>query len=102
MIPNCAVGIGRLNNRITIDDYERKMSEHGRQLGSFHTSSYFDGLGEVPMTFIRAPFVTEVGTGTKILSRVDGNIVAVRYEHQIGLAFHPELGTDTRLHAAFL
>ena len=79
-----------------------RRNAYGRQLGSFHTSSYFDGLGEVPMTFIRAPFVTEVGTGTKILSRVDGNIVAVQNGNQIGLSFHPELDESTIIHELLL
>lgn len=79
-----------------------RRNAYGRQLGSFHTSSYFDGLGEVPMTFIRAPFVTEVGTGTKILSRVDGNIVAVQNGNQIGLSFHPELDESTLVHELLL
>ena len=79
-----------------------RRNAYGRQLGSFHTSSYFDGLGEVPMTFIRAPFVTEVGTGTKILSRVDGNIVAVQNGNQIGLSFHPELDENTLIHELLL
>ena len=79
-----------------------RRNAYGRQLGSFHTSSYFDGLGEVPMTFIRAPFVTEVGTGTKILSRVDGNIVAVQNGNQIGLSFHPELDDSTLIHELLL
>ena len=79
-----------------------RRNAYGRQLGSFHTSSYLDGLGEVPMTFIRAPFVTEVGTGTKILSRVDGNIVAVQNGNQIGLSFHPELDESTLIHELLL
>ena len=79
-----------------------RRNAYGRQLGSFHTSGYFDGLGEVPMTFIRAPFVTEVGTGTKILSRVDGNIVAVQNGNQIGLSFHPELDESTLIHELLL
>lgn len=79
-----------------------RRNAYGRQLGSFHTSSHFDGLGEVPMTFIRAPFVTEVGTGTKILSRVDGNIVAVQNGNQIGLSFHPELDESTLIHELLL
>ena len=54
------------------------------------------------MTFIRAPFVTEVGTGTKILSRVDGNIVAVQNGNQIGLSFHPELDESTLIHELLL
>ena len=32
----------------------------------------------------------------------DGNIVAVRYENQLGLSFHPEVTEDNRVHAYFL
>lgn len=38
----------------------------------------------------------------KVLCTVKERIVAVRYGVQIGLAFHPELTEDTRLHEAFL
>lgn len=79
-----------------------RRNAYGRQLGSFSTKSEIKGLGDFPMRFIRAPFIEEAAPEVDVLARVDGNIVAVRYEHQIGLAFHPELGTDTRLHAAFL
>ena len=37
-----------------------KRNAYGRQLGSFHTDAEFDGLGQVPMTFIRAPYIAEV------------------------------------------
>ena len=37
-----------------------------------------------------------------VLCTVKERIVAVRYGVQIGLAFHPELTEDTRLHEAFL
>lgn len=37
-----------------------------------------------------------------VLATVDGNIVGVQYNNQIGLSFHPELTTDTRLHEEFL
>lgn len=30
---------------------------YGRQLGSFSTKAEFKGLGEIPMTFIRAPYI---------------------------------------------
>lgn len=37
-----------------------------------------------------------------ILAEVDNRIVAVQYKNQIGLAFHPELDDDTRIHEKFL
>ena len=54
------------------------------------------------MTFIRAPYVESVEDTVEILARVEDRIVAVRYENQLGLAFHPELDMDNRIHQMFL
>lgn len=78
-----------------------RRNAYGRQLGSFHTSAPVAGIGTVPMTFIRAPFITQA-PAEDVLARVDGNIVAVRHGNQIGVAFHPELDTDLRIHQLFL
>ena len=78
---------------------------YGRQLGSFHTEQEFAGIGRVPMTFIRAPYVEtvlEVGEDVQILACVDGRIVAVQSGNQIGVAFHPELDADDRIYEMFL
>ncbi len=76
---------------------------YGRQLGSFHARGAVAGVGDdVPMTFIRAPYVAEVGPGAEELARVDGRVVAVRQGAQLAVAFHPELDRDLRIHEAFL
>lgn len=77
---------------------------YGRQLGSFHTEAEVKGIGTVPMTFIRAPYVESLmeAQDGEALARVDGRIVAVRYGNQIGTAFHPELDGDDRIHEMFL
>lgn len=79
-----------------------KRNAYGRQLGSFHTVSEVKGIGEVPMTFIRAPYVSEAAPDVKILAEVDGKIVGVRCGNQFAYAFHPELDQDTRIHELFL
>lgn len=79
-----------------------KRNAYGRQLGSFYTEAKMEGIGTVPMTFIRAPYIEQVGDDVEVLAKVDGNIVAVRYENQIGLSFHPELDDDLRIHKQFL
>lgn len=79
-----------------------KRNAYGRQLGSFHTTGNFAPLGEIPMTFIRAPYVSEADKEVKVLAEVDKRIVAVQYKNQLALAFHPELGEDTRVHQYFL
>lgn len=83
-------------------DIEAVRNAYGRQLGSFSTRTDFAGLGEKPMTFIRAPYIRAVGTGVDVLATVNGNIVAARQGHQLVTAFHPELDGDTSIHAYFL
>jgi 5'-phosphate synthase pdxT subunit len=79
-----------------------KRNAYGRQLGSFYAEEELKGLGKVPMKFIRAPYIEAVSDGVDILSKVDGNIVAVKYKNQIGLSFHPELCEDKRIHKLFV
>ena len=54
------------------------------------------------MTFIRAPYIEKCEEGAEVLAEVEGNIVAVKYKEQYGLAFHPELDEDDTIHSAFL
>lgn len=75
---------------------------YGRQLGSFATEAAVAGVGKVPMTFIRAPFIESVGSKAKVLACVSGHIVAARQDNQLVTAFHPELTDDPRVHEAFL
>lgn len=77
---------------------------YGRQLGSFHTTEDIPPIGrDVPMTFIRAPYIKEVlSSKVEVLATVDSHIVAARQGHQIATAFHPELDDDTRIHQFFL
>ena len=48
------------------------------------------------------PYIEKCGEGAEVLAEVDGNIVAVKYKKQYGLAFHPELDQDTKIHETFL
>lgn len=76
---------------------------YGRQLGSFYTEADFKGIvSPIPMTFIRAPYISEAGAGVDVLATVDGRVIAARQGNQLVTAFHPELNEDTRVHAYFL
>jgi 5'-phosphate synthase pdxT subunit len=85
-------------------DITAKRNAYGRQLGSFHTKGMFKGIGEIPMTFIRAPYIESVADqeGVEVLAKVDGNIVAARQKNMLVTAFHPELSKDLRVHQFFL
>ena len=81
---------------------EIKRNAYGRQLSSFVTNANIDGIGEFPMVFIRAPYISSVSENVRILATVDEHIVAVQYKNQIGMSFHPELTSDIRIHKYFL
>jgi len=75
----------------------------GRQVHSFEEELDF-GLagGPVRAVFIRAPWIAEHGPGVQVLASVDGHPVAARQGTLLVISFHPELGSDTRLHELFL
>jgi 5'-phosphate synthase pdxT subunit len=75
---------------------------YGRQLGSFEATGDFSGIGPVKMTFIRAPLIENVSEDVKVLATIHQQIVAVQYKNQIAMSFHPELGSDSRIHQMFL
>lgn len=75
---------------------------YGRQLGSFYTEEEFKGIGKIPMTFIRAPFIESVQNDTEILAEVNGHIVAAKQKNQLVTAFHPELNDDISVHKYFI
>lgn len=83
-------------------DIAVKRNAYGRQLGSFYTEAPCKGVGTVPMTFIRAPYIESVSGSTQVLATVDGNIVAAKQGNQLVTAFHPELSEDLAVHSYFL
>lgn len=83
-------------------DIECCRNAYGKQLDSFKTNSQFADIGKVPMVFIRAPYITQVGTDVEILAKIDGKIVAAKQKNQLATAFHPELTNDIKIHSYFL
>ena len=79
-----------------------KRNAYGRQLGSFRAYGKFGEYDDVPMEFIRAPYVEQADDDVEILSVTGGKITAVRYKNQLGIAYHPELCDDTRIFEYFL
>jgi 5'-phosphate synthase pdxT subunit len=76
----------------------------GRQISSFEADLDVSGLdgGPVHGVFIRAPWIAEHGPEVEVLASIDGHPVAARQGRMIAVAFHSELGEDTRIHELFL
>ena len=81
----------------------------GRQVDSFEQDLLIPAIGEPPCraVFIRAPAVETIGSDVEVLATIEqgpaaGRIVAVRQGLLLATSFHPELTSDTRMHALFL
>ena len=83
-------------------DIKVRRNAYGRQLGSFFTESEFKGIGVIPMTFIRAPYISSVGKNVEVLSEVDGNVVAARENNILVTSYHPELNDNLKVHKFFV
>ncbi len=79
-----------------------KRNAFGRQRESFQVKLNVKYVGEFDAVFIRAPAITKVGEGVEVLATFEDYIVAVKQDNVLGLAFHPELTEDTRIHEFFL
>ena len=77
-----------------------RRNAYGRQLGSFRTVGTFDGKPNVPMTFIRAPAITELRSPeVETLSTFRGQPTAVRWHNITAFTWHPELDFRIRPNA---
>lgn len=74
---------------------------YGRQLSSFCHIGDFDTVTELPMSFIRAPRITDIGKNVEILAKFNDEVTAVRQGNQWAMTFHPELTNDFRCHELF-
>ena len=84
-------------------DITVRRNAFGRQVDSFEAPVDFDGMAEpFHAVFIRAPWIAAHGDDVQIVAEVDGHAVAAQQGDILAVAFHPELGSDSRLHERFL
>lgn len=87
-------------------DATAERNAYGRQLDSAVvrlTDLDRETLGTEPLeaVFIRAPKLSELGSGVAVLARRDGDPVLVRQANLLVATFHPELSEDLRVPAIF-
>lgn len=92
------------NTHLNLMDISVKRNAYGSQLDSFMAMGKVLNISknEIPMLFIRAPYITDIGKNVRILSRIDGHIVAARQDNMLVTSFHPELTKDTSFHCYFI
>ena len=85
------IGVRRNAFGRQIDSFEQDLTVAGFQDGPFHA------------IFIRAPIITWIADGVKVLAVVgEDTPVAVQQDRMMATAFHPELTNDTRFHRHFI
>ena len=60
------------------------------------------GPGKLEAVFIRAPKIRRVNGSARVLARYAGDPVLVEQGRHLVATFHPELTSDSRVHALFL
>lgn len=88
---------------LAVMDITVKRNAYGAQIDSFDVNVEIPEVstGEIPLVFIRAPYITSVGEGVKVISRIDGHIVAARENNMLVTSFHPELTDCSAFHRYF-
>ncbi len=88
--------------RLGVLDLAVARNAYGRQVESFETDLEIEGF-ERPFhaIFIRAPVITRVGEGLRVLATYRGDPVWVTGRRAMVTTFHPELTDDPRVHARF-
>lgn len=89
-----------------VDSAEVSLEWAGSRSAHDHVDANVDAASDpsyaVRAAFIRAPAVTRVGDGVKVLARYQDSVVAVRQGNVLGISFHPELTGDTTVHEELL
>lgn len=76
---------------------------YGRQTESFETDLSVEGIDHtVRGVFIRAPRITDVGPGVRVLARHEGAPVVLEQDNLLVASFHPELVGEPGLHRYLL
>lgn len=85
-------------------DITVRRNAYGSQLDSFSCRQRISEIGgddPLPLVFIRAPFITELGSRAREVAAIDGNIVCAEQDNMLVSSFHPELTDDARFHQYF-
>ncbi|APH17320.1 pyridoxal 5'-phosphate synthase, glutaminase subunit Pdx2 [Clostridium sporogenes] len=95
---------GQEESYFKVIDIKVKRNAYGSQLNSFSIEEMLEDIDKEPieLVFIRAPYITTVGSNVTILKRVRKNIVAAKEKNVLVTSFHPELTEDTRFHKYFI
>ncbi len=81
-----------------------KRNAYGSQLDSFVTKCVIPQVAEheLPLVFIRAPYIVKAGEEVQVLASYQDKIIAAQQGKMLATAFHPELTEDNAFHKYFV
>ncbi len=85
-------------------DVTVRRNAYGKQIDSFSREVLIPKVSEnpIPLVFIRAPWIENVGDKAEVLCSLDGHTVAAREDNMLVTSFHPELTDNTAFAEYFL
>ena len=89
---------------LAIMDFTVNRNAYGRQIESFSDNLQLDFCEDQNFhaVFIRAPVVSKIGKDIKTLSTYKKQPVMITDGRHFATTFHPEIGTDIRIHNYFM
>lgn len=89
---------------LRVIDITVRRNAYGSQIDSFSENALIKDVSphKIPLVFIRAPFITRLGSDVESLCKVNGNTVAAKYKNILVTSFHPELTENLDFHKYFL
>ena len=89
---------------LNVMDIAVKRNAYGTQKDSFCVNSKIPEVSnsDIPLVFIRAPWIESAKPNVKILSKINGHIVAARQGNMLATSFHPELTQNNKFHKYFV
>jgi len=89
---------------LQIMNIDCRRNSWGRQVFSFQEeiSLSFDAEPPFLATFIRAPKFRPTSDNIELLAQLNGEPILVKDGHHLAVSFHPEIGSDYRIHEYFM
>jgi 5'-phosphate synthase pdxT subunit len=81
-----------------------RRNAYGRQINSFTVSEDIPAISKqrIPLTFIRAPWIENIGKDVEVLCCLNKHIVAAKERNMLVTSFHPELTDCLAVHQYFI
>ena len=85
-------------------DITVRRNADGTQIDSFDTQVVIPEVSDeqIPLVFIRAPYIVRTGERVKVLCEVERHVVAAREKNMLATSFHPELTGNAAFHQYFI